>query len=342
MGRCIVNWIAVLALVHLPVASNGQDLPARARGAIDNALPGIVRGATSYPKHRTCFSCHHQAQPLMTLTSARARGFDVDHDAVRSILDFSLRAFADKGKHDGLRKGLGHRTSVIGYLLATLAAVNYPPDETTAVLVHYMLAREDAEGGWRDTLQRPPGQGSSFTVTAVTLIGLKRFGNSDPLKPIATRILQSSDKALRWLKKNEPQNTEDRVFQLRGLVAGGAEATLIRARRDALVKEQRADGSWSQLQELKGDAYATGSALVALREAGLAVDDPVYVRGLRFLLDTQQADGSWFVQTRTKVVQPFFDNGDSGGKSQFICFSATNWAVLALLEAVPLVPERKK
>jgi len=33
------------------------------------------------------------------------------------------------------------------------------------------------------------------------------------------------------------------------------------------------------------------------------------VRGLRFLLDTQELDGSWFVETRAKPVQPFFDNG---------------------------------
>jgi hypothetical protein len=31
----------------------------------------------------------------------------------------------------------------------------------------------------------------------------------------------------------------------------------------------------------------------------------------------------------------FFDNGDPHGKSQFISFAATGWAVLALLETVP-------
>jgi N-acyl-D-amino-acid deacylase len=41
------------------------------------------------------------------------------------------------------------------------------------------------------------------------------------------------------------------------------------------------------------------------------------------------------VQTRSRPVQVFFDNGDPGGKSQFISFLATGWATLALLEACP-------
>jgi N-acyl-D-amino-acid deacylase len=327
--------------LDLKTATFKKDLSVRAREAVEKALPGILSGSARYPQSRSCFSCHHQAQPLMVLVSARARGFKIDPDVQRSIVEFSLKAFAPREKHDRLRQGLGHRTSVIGYLLATLVVVDHPPDETTSALVHYMLAREDPKGAWRDTLQRPPGQGSSFTLTAVTLMGLDRFGAHEDLKPLAARIQECRKKALRWLEESKPRDTEDQVFQLRGLVAGGADAKVIRACRDVLAKEQRSDGSWGQLPELQGDAYATGSALVALREAGLAADDPVYVRGVHFLLDTQKPDGSWFVETRAKPVQPFFDNGDPGGKSQFISFSATNWVVLALLEAVPLIGDRK-
>lgn len=329
--------IAILVFAMLPACCCGQEFVERVSAAVDKALPGILRGVESYPSHRPCFSCHHQAQPLMTLAAARARGIPVDPAQERGLLDFSLQAFAPPEKHERLQSGLGHRTSVIAYLLGTLAMVDYPPDEMTSVLVQYMLTREDAAGGWRDALKRPPSQGSPFTVTGMTLIGLNRYGTADNLRPQADRIQQSRLKALEWLMNTPPVDTEDRVFRLRGLLAGGAPQEVLRASREELIKEQRADGSWGQLAELPGDAYATGSVLIALHEAGLDAQDAIYVRGLHFLLETQQADGSWFVKTRAPPVQKFFDNGDPGGASQFICFSATNWATLALLEALPRI-----
>ena len=87
---------------------------------------------------------------------------------------------------------------------------------------------------------------------------------------------------------------------------------------------------------LPGDAYATGSVLVALRSSGMPSSNPAYQRGIDYLLRTQRPDGAWVVTTRSKPVQTFFDNGDAGGKSQFISFAATNWAVLALLESYPI------
>jgi N-acyl-D-amino-acid deacylase len=134
---------------------------------------------------------------------------------------------------------------------------------------------------------------------------------------------------------------EDKVFRLRGLVYAAAEADEVASARELLLKEQRPEGSWSQLPDLKGDAYATGSALVALRVAGLPADDAAYRKGVKYLLGTQKEDGAWIVETRSRPIQIFFDNGDPGGKSQFISFVATNWAVLALLETLPPVAASK-
>jgi N-acyl-D-amino-acid deacylase len=89
------------------------------------------------------------------------------------------------------------------------------------------------------------------------------------------------------------------------------------------------------LPDLDGDAYATGTVLLALRGAGVATTDPAFQKGVNYLVKTQKPDGSWLVETRSKPVQIFFDNGDPGGKSQFISFAATGWATLALLEQYP-------
>jgi squalene cyclase len=129
---------------------------------------------------------------------------------------------------------------------------------------------------------------------------------------------------------------EDKVFHLRGLVYAGVDKEEIDIARSRLLEEQRPDGSWAQMPDLDGDAYATGSALLALRSAGMAPTEAGYRKAVKFLVSTQKEDGSWLVTTRSRPVQVFFDNGDPGGKSQFISFAATSWAVLALLEAFPV------
>ena len=58
--------------------------------------------------------------------------------------------------------------------------------------------------------------------------------------------------------------------------------------------------------------------------------DPVYQKGVRFLLGTQLEDGSWYVRTRAVPVQPYFDSEFPHGRDQFISAAATNWATMAL------------
>jgi Ankyrin repeats (many copies) len=92
------------------------------------------------------------------------------------------------------------------------------------------------------------------------------------------------------------------------------------------------DGGWAQLATLESDAYATGQALFALATAGnLAVTDPTFLRGVQFLLKTQLEDASWFVQSRSVPVQPYFESGFPHGRSQYISYAATAWAAMALM-----------
>src|SRR5262249_15516399 len=78
----------------------------------------------------------------------------------------------------------------------------------------------------------------------------------------------------------------------------------------------------------------TGQTLWTLHATGLTATDPAFQQGLRYLLDAQQDDGSWKVETRAKPVQVYFDNGDPHGKHQFISTPATCWAVAALAAAL--------
>ena len=121
----------------------------------------------------------------------------------------------------------------------------------------------------------------------------------------------------------------------------GSRAVLLQGARQILSEQQR-DGGWSQLPTLGSDAYATGQTLVALKQARvflstdptakpvLSAIDAAYKRGTQFLLNSQLADGSWYVKSRALPIQPFFESGFPHGRDQFVSAAATNWATMAL------------
>jgi squalene cyclase len=128
------------------------------------------------------------------------------------------------------------------------------------------------------------------------------------------------------------------VFRLLGLKQVEAPQADIEAATKELLAKQRDDGGWAQLDSgepesaTKSDAYATGTALVALHQAGgLPTSDPAYQRGLRHLLTTQEADGSWHVASRSKPFQAYYESGFPHGNDQFISCAASGWATWALV-----------
>ena len=134
----------------------------------------------------------------------------------------------------------------------------------------------------------------------------------------------------------DEREARDRVFRLWGLQAAEVDEKEVRSAAQELIRSQREDGGWAQRDGMDGDAYATGSALVALHEAGgLAVDDPAYRRGVGFLLKEQREDGSWLVRSRSRPFQTYYESGFPHGKDQFISMAATGWAATALALACP-------
>ena len=115
-----------------------------------------------------------------------------------------------------------------------------------------------------------------------------------------------------------------------GLAWAGSEKQALRAAADQLLSAQHDSGGWSQLETLADDAYATGQALYALQAAG-RLPRPVLDKGVRFLLSTQLADGSWHVPSRSFPVQAnYFDTGFPHGRDQWISAAGTSWACIGL------------
>jgi squalene cyclase len=232
--------------------------------------------------------------------------------------------------------GIPGESGAISYILAGLAAENYPPDAATDAMARFLKSQQLPDGGWRAFAHRPPMTSTDLQVNAMALRAIQVYG------PKAQRAKYESavNRARDWLMKAQPQTTDGRVFLLLGLAWAGVrpDDEVVRKVAQELVRQQRADGGWSQLPALASDAYSTGQALVALRQAGgIAISDPAYKRGVEFLLKTQLEDGSWHVRSRAVPLQPYFEGGFPHGHDQWISATATNWAAMALaLAAAPM------
>ena len=54
------------------------------REAVAKAIPLIEKTAGVYIEKRDCFTCHHQALPLMALSRAKQFGFAVDVKVIKA------------------------------------------------------------------------------------------------------------------------------------------------------------------------------------------------------------------------------------------------------------------
>src|SRR5829696_8551969 len=96
-------------------------------------------------------------------------------------------------------------------------------------------------------------------------------GRCSSIRRTAAREVDDSLRRARdWLGKQQPPTHNERVFQLFGLAWANETNERMRPFANALIEAQRSDGGWAQLPGLTCDAWATGSALVALNKAGVA------------------------------------------------------------------------
>ena len=323
-----VLWYGVLAAEE---TAPSKERTGRISRAVTRGLTIVGRAAGNYPKHRKCFSCHHQTLPLLAMQSAGDAGIKVDGELFARQLDFTRTSFSTR--RENLQKGerIGGRAATVGYALWTLAIADAKPDPLAADLVAYLLKTQQADGRWRPPSHRPPLEDSHVTCTVLAAYGLTRYAEASQEEA----AMQAVTRAQTWLATAKLVSQEDRVARLWGLVLFPGEDRPLQSARETVWKTQRKDGGWAQLDDRDSDAYATGQTLFVLHQSGVTPNRPQFARGIGFLLKTQQKDGSWLVRSRSKPVQQYFDNGDPHGKDQFISIAATSWAVAALSAALP-------
>ncbi len=307
---------------------------ALARERLQPALDQLARGSgafldNAFVQRSKCTSCHQQDLPAVAFELARGRGLRVD-DAVEGrqheVLTGRWNARAERARQ--MSQPVPDPMVSIGYGFFGLKAAHYAPDEMSDALIRYLLRVQRPDGSWAGFDRRPPMEDGPVIATAWAALAVRDY----PPAALAREVGSSQARSARWLAARIPATHNEAVFQLLGLHWSGVPASGSVTSAERLIRSQRPDGGWAQLPSLASDAWATGSALYALHEAGgMKTTEAVYQRGVAFLLRTQFEDGSWWVKSRTWPFQPHFDGQFPHGKDQWISAGATAWAAMALL-----------
>jgi squalene cyclase len=218
-------------------------------------------------------------------------------------------------------------------VLIGLDAEHYHPDLNTDAVAMYLKSHQTPDGQWPYGAadMRPPICSDYIGQTAVAMRALQLYAPKAD-KAAYDRAIQL---AASWLAKVQSTNNDDRVNRLLGLAWAGTDRDATGKAMRELLARQRPDGGWSDLESMESSAYQTGRSLYALQIAGLPPSDAAYQRAVKFLLSTQQEDGSWYVRSRAMAFQPYFDAGFPHGFDQWISAAGTSWATIALSQASP-------
>jgi N-acyl-D-amino-acid deacylase len=332
-----------LLLSCFACAAPAADLPG-IETAVQRGLALVTTAASNWPKHKTCFSCHHQTLPMLSMIEASAMP-----DAAWLKPQAGITHAYFEERIDDMTAGdhVPGGATTIGYGFWALQMAGVPADATTTAMVAYTLQVQGVarlkggapadlarleNGRWTTSCRRPPMQGSDVADTVLSLLGMETYATPEQRPALE----KSRAAALRWLAQARLERQEDRIWRLWGLHHLGGDESAKSTLRDVILKAQLPDGSWPQVADLPGDAFSTGQTLFMLLKTGAARDHAAILRARDWLLRTQHADGSWLVESRVKnKVQPYFENGDPHGEHQFLSTAATAWSVAGLAQLLP-------
>ena len=311
------------------------------QAAVQRSLPLLQRADSNFTPKTGCISCHNDSLAAMTMGMARRGGFRINEEMAAKQVQANLvniERFRDR-----LRQGVyvaqvndNFGFGILAYVLIGLDAERHKPDLNTDAAAMYIKMHQMADGHWETALgsARPPLCSAYISATVLAMRALQLYAPKTDRKAYEDAI----ERAAAWIAKSEPTVEEDRVWRLIGLVWAGKNKDATQKSVRELLALQRADGGWSDMPSMDSNSYATGKALFALKLAGLSTSNPAYQRGVQFLLNTQQEDGSWFVKSRAMGFQPYFDSGFPYQYDQWISAAGTAWATMALTGASPEPP----
>jgi Prenyltransferase and squalene oxidase repeat len=286
-----------------------------------------------------CASCHHSTMTAMVARALEQKGIAAN-DTTAQMREGSMAATLDIVCNPNLNNQFVTAKFLAPYELLGLDAEKHPADFTTDIAVDYIMSQALPDGSFKAEYGRVPLEAGDIHLTALSVRAVQLFASPAKSAKLQQMILRSKE----WMEAQHPVLQQELSFQLLGMNWCGSGQSTMKAVAQKLNGLQNKDGGWSQLPTMQSDAYATGQVLYALSQSGLAIiEDPAYQKGIAWLLRTQDKTGAWIVKTRSNPIQPFVNSDfPPYDDNQFISAAATNWATLALVDALPDRNEKQK
>jgi hypothetical protein len=322
--RRVIGCLLLFAAAAPIWAEESTPGPKEVRQAIEKSLPFLEESGLAWMKQHQCIACHHSAFMIWSHREAARHGIgDAKKisDLSKQSLDLFVGVKQSKLK-DNLTKKAGN-VAASHLLLGEAAGDAVPSVELAATLTRVMLNAQQPDGLWKyegQAITRSANENDQ-TTTLWSLFALSFVDKTDP------SYARSRDLARDWLKKARPARESNENLVARLLVANAfGDTQEAQALVKELIAEQRPDGGWAWMKNRPSDAFATGQTLYALGRMNVSSGEPAVPKAWKFLLSTQQSDGSWKSPTRKAA----------NGFNSIANYWASAWATIGLARSLPV------
>lgn len=327
--RLVAIWTFLIGVVPAYAESPNPEV------AIVRGLDFLQADAVKWRSDKQCSTCHHGTMTVWAQSEAKSRGYDIPAEAFSENVKWTKDRLAKIDEPRDSRPGWSMVNSpalnlaVMAWCVRDQQALS--ADELRGIGGH-LLRHQETDGSWAwssaPAKNRPPPFFESDEVA--TLLGYAAlFQQLPPEANEKSEIRASRERAAAWLSGIEPTDTtQAAAYRLLVTVQGNESTELRQAQIDGILTSQNQDGGWGQLRDAASDAYATGQVLYVLSLAGVPYDHDAVILGVRFLVSTQNDDGSW---PMTRRGHPGVTPGDF--KVPIIYFGSA-WGTLGLLRSV--------